>query len=275
MICFRPLKLYKKTGQYKTTAWGPEPFYEDALLPCGKCEGCIQQRAKMWSNRMFWEADYHNATSFATLTLEQEPEDKSVAKDVLQRFIKRLRKKNEIKYYACGEYGETYGRPHYHAVLFGISTAQTKEITNTWGLGDVKLSSYIPNRGLYTAGYMLKNVRPDIDLRGRTKPFAIMSQGIGKRFAIANREKIAQRQLTIYGKKVSTPRYFTESLGIEQIDEIEYDEGDIYDIHSMRHPELNPVKDWKKILEYVEESRKQTAKNWLADHELRRHENGL
>lgn len=244
-------------------------------IPCGSCDGCRMSRAQMWSNRMFWERDYHHATSFATLTYAKEPDDQSVVKRDLQLFIKRLRKKNEIKYFAAGEYGETYGRPHYHAVLFGISTEQTKEIANTWGLGNIQLTPYNTNRGLYTAGYLLKNVRKDIDLTGRTKPFAIMSQGIGKRFALANRHKIEQRQLTIYGKKVSTPRYFKTSLGIEQIEETELDEGDIYDIHSMRHPELDPVKDWKKILEYVEESRAAAEKSWKADHELRRHENGL
>lgn len=242
-------------------------------IPCGQCDGCRMARAQVWSNRMFWERDYWTSASFNTLTLEDEG-DGSVHKRHLQLFFKRLRKKRKVSYYACGEYGETYGRPHYHAVIFGAGPQDQQEIEQTWGLGQVQTSIFLQNRALYVAGYMLKNVRKDIDLSGRTKPFAIMSQGIGKRFAIANREKIEQRMLTIYGKKVATPRYFKESLQIQQI---EADDifGEAYDLHAMRHPELDPVKDHKQLLDHIEESRLQAEKTWKADHELRRHDNAL
>ena len=36
--------------------------------------------------------------------------------------MKRLRKKygSKIRFFQCGEYGELYGRPHYHACLLNF-----------------------------------------------------------------------------------------------------------------------------------------------------------
>lgn len=69
------------------------------------------------------EAKMHEKNCFITLTYNEEnlPPDGSLHKEHFQLFMKRLRKKygEGIKYYHCGEYGEKFSRPHYHACLFG------------------------------------------------------------------------------------------------------------------------------------------------------------
>lgn len=71
---------------------------------------------------------------FITLTYNDEhcPEDCSISKRELQLFIKRLRKNTGAKftYYACGEYGDLNGRPHYHINIFGWEPDDVYE-TNT------------------------------------------------------------------------------------------------------------------------------------------------
>ena len=78
------------------------------------------------------EASLHDENCFLTLTFDDDhiPNPPTIAKRDVQLFLKRLRKKiapKQIRYYACGEYGEkvkmpgsdTLGRPHYHLLIFG------------------------------------------------------------------------------------------------------------------------------------------------------------
>lgn len=99
---------------------------QDITVPCGHCLLCRMTKSREWSYRLTLEADYYKWNcSFITLTYDDSclPYTFEVSKDVLQRFFKRLRKfsKTKIKYFACGEYGGQFGRPHYHSLVFGLS----------------------------------------------------------------------------------------------------------------------------------------------------------
>lgn len=107
-------------------------------IPCGKCVGCRLEYSRQWANRCMLELQYHKSAYFLTLTYADEfvpvsyfgdPETGeaqpvlSLRKRDLQLFFKRLRKRfpdSLIRYYACGEYGETTMRPHYHAIVYGL-----------------------------------------------------------------------------------------------------------------------------------------------------------
>jgi len=210
VICQHPLVLDKDRGP--ATA---------RIVPCGRCAACRINRAEDWTNRMVWESDYFQDSSFVTLTYSEEnlPIDRSLDKEELQGFFKRLRKKlhkRRIKYFACGEYGETYGRPHYHAVLFGISALETDLVGTAWGKGQIQLSVFKAARARYCAGYLLKEVDSRVDLRGLVPPFALMSKKMGKRFAVANMARILSGgTLTVNGNPVALPRYFRKILDID------------------------------------------------------------
>ena len=84
-------------------------------VPCGKCRGCRIARCREWATRLLHENAYHEDAIFITLTYDNDhlPADEAVSKNELQRFFKRLRKRlgdRLIRYYASGEYGETFGR---------------------------------------------------------------------------------------------------------------------------------------------------------------------
>lgn len=94
-------------------------------LPCGKCDGCLLERARQWAVRCMHEASLHEDNSFITLTYNDEhlPVYGGLVYDDFQRFMKRLRKffkGKKIRFFMCGEYGEDRARPHYHACLFGV-----------------------------------------------------------------------------------------------------------------------------------------------------------
>lgn len=121
------------------------------------------------------ENQSHELSIFVTLTYDQEPEGRSLVKSHYQSFMKRLRKyhKKPIRYFHCGEYGETTSRPHYHAILFGIDFADKKKHTTTplgetlyssetleriWGHGHCLIGSVSEQSCNYVARYILKKI---------------------------------------------------------------------------------------------------------------------
>lgn len=81
-------------------------------------------KSREWATRIAHEASLHDENSFLTLTYQDEmlPDDYSISVRELQLFMKRLRKAIapiKVRFFACGEYGDDNGRPHYHAILFG------------------------------------------------------------------------------------------------------------------------------------------------------------
>lgn len=97
-------------------------------LPCGRCVGCKLAKSREWATRIHHEQSLYENNCFLTLTYSPEhvPKDYRLVKDDLQKFMKRLRYyfKNEIagkiRYYGVGEYGDNYGRPHYHICVFNL-----------------------------------------------------------------------------------------------------------------------------------------------------------
>lgn len=99
------------------------------VYPCGRCPACLSKRRRTWAHRIMLEAYGHEGrSSFVTLTYAEAfvPRGLRDAPTLelghLQGFIRSLRKRDKaikVRYFACGEYGERSGRPHYHLALFG------------------------------------------------------------------------------------------------------------------------------------------------------------
>lgn len=92
-----------------------------------------------------------------------------------QLFAKRVRKRlGPFRYYHCGEYGEKYGRPHYHGLLFGLDFPDKFRIQDSpsgarqwqsvlldkcWqNQGRCTLGSVTFESAAYVAGYIQKKV---------------------------------------------------------------------------------------------------------------------
>jgi len=122
----------------------------------------------------------HEDNSFITLTFSDQylPEDRSLDIVVFQKFMKRLRKSISpirIRFYACGEYGEDFGRPHYHACIFGYSfpdKTRWKEqngetlyrsalLEKAWPFGYSSVGNVTFSSAAYVARYILKKVNGD------------------------------------------------------------------------------------------------------------------
>lgn len=199
--------------------------HDVVTLPCGKCAGCLLKHAAAWAIRCVHEQRYHERNCFLTLTYRTErlPPNSSLCKKDLQDFWKRLRihldrdedyltanapkygpfKPPEIKYFACGEYGEEKGRPHYHAVLFGWDFPDRQPVSNNpwasdplyespilnkiWGHGVCKIGELTQKSAAYTARYTMKKIygekaEEEYANQGKIPPFNLMSKGIGRRY---------------------------------------------------------------------------------------------
>lgn len=139
--------------------------YEFRDVPCGKCYHCIITQVNEWVTRMVAESLYHKYMYFVTLTYDDTntitfketlphktkcnifgknvPTPILLRKAHLQKYLKRLRKNNNIKfkYYACGEYGHEFGRPHFHIIVWSDVPITHEQFQNAWYEGNIKLGN--------------------------------------------------------------------------------------------------------------------------------------
>lgn len=145
-------------------------------LPCGQCTGCRLERSRQWAIRMMNEADLHSDNCFITLTFDDEhllqrDAPMSLDKRDFQLFMKRLRKRfSNVRYFMCGEYGDKFKRPHYHAILFGIDFGDKQlykikdgmryytspTLSDLWSFGFNVITSVTFDTCAYVARYIMK-----------------------------------------------------------------------------------------------------------------------
>lgn len=202
-------------------------------VPCGKCAACLTRRKQEWGFRMENELENSKTAYFVTLTYAPEsvPYDKYgnkvLVKKDLQDYLKRLRqrqkrsditiehlhhklgKEDKIKYYACGEYGEQRGRPHYHLILFNASRVH---IESAWNTGEVHCVKANANTIAYVMKYLDKWRGKKQDWK-KPKEFNVMSTGIGIRWVEDNADWFRNQIDILYvvnkrGIKCAMPRYY-------------------------------------------------------------------
>lgn len=214
MVCLKPILITKNLPKNK--------FPDGLLVPCGKCINCAIQKTNEWALRLEHEQLFSTAQYFITLTYDDKniPKGYTLRKSDVQKYIKRIRKnvKSKIKYYLCGEYGEKYGRPHYHAIIFTYDCKEWEKIFNeTWKKGIVHVGTVTSRSIRYVVGYTDKKILSWLkqDIGCRQLPFRLMSQGFGVDYAYKNaREIIENKHIKIKGKQVSIPRYYRNKLGL-------------------------------------------------------------
>lgn len=212
-----------------------KPGYPLGLrVPCGQCLACRIAKRREWSARLQHELATHDDAVFVTLTYSDEYNDNSLHKRDLQLFFKRLRKAlgdRRIRYFACGEYGDRTQRPHYHAIIFGLSLRDTDKqlIMDAWRYADWKVPAIRkesfglaePDSIRYVAQYIDKKYtgeKADVEYvkKNREPVFKIASQGIGRNYIKDNFERLrTDKSFTLNGVKYSLPRYYLKKLELD------------------------------------------------------------
>lgn len=211
----------------------------DFELPCGKCDGCAADRARDWSLRLLHESQVYRQGTFLTLTYDDDhlPPDSKISKPDIQAFWDRVRKRHgkHLRYFITGEYGEKFGRPHYHAIVFGkdwLERAYTiddrlygnPDLDELWQNGTVSAGELSLASCMYVAGYVQKKI-------GSPDTFSVMSKGsvkrtngmlppIGYRWAERNIENISDTgYVTANGNKFPIPAVYFDWFP-EQLDQV-------------------------------------------------------
>lgn len=127
----------------------------------------------------------------------------SLRREDARKFLKRLRSKinylyekhniknvdlcrNDFKFCECGEYGDCFGRPHYHFVFFGLDWQFCKELFEScWQKGLIDSKPIQPGCFEYITKYLIKQVhgfqaKAMYDDKHIERPFFTHSIGLGK-----------------------------------------------------------------------------------------------
>lgn len=214
------------------------PPLDPVKVPCGQCIACRLNRASDWATRIMHEKKMVGSACFVTLTYNEEEVPRVIGLDGLeyatlikkdvQLFLKRLRKEiapKKIRYYLCGEYGDTFGRPHYHCIIFGLGPAEARElVARCWKFGFSDVGDVSFDSASYVARYCTKL------LTGKKKEWYIVRNIIPEFSLMSRRPGIGASWLDKYGNEVKThhnvvvkghlmapPRYYRDKV---------YDESD-------------------------------------------------
>lgn len=170
---------------------------KNGLVPCRQCMVCRVDKRRVWTARAMLESLVHEHISFLTLTYSDEflPEGGTLVRKDFVDFVKRLREKvrvdfsRQLRVLGVGEYGDNYGRPHYHAILYGYPTCVfgtsryskfVKDccevcdlVRDEWGAGFIQLKPFIRERAQYVSHYTTKAMtrKDDERLCGRAPEF--------------------------------------------------------------------------------------------------------
>lgn len=255
MPCYHPVQGYRarvvnrETGK-RAVVFNVRDGFRDlpVTVPCGRCIGCRLEKSRQWAVRMMHEASLHDENSFVTLTYDDAhlPRFGSLDRDAFPKFMKRLRKAIQplrVRYFHAGEYGGAFGRPHYHACLFGFGfpdrTAWTTRnglpvyrsqlLEELWPSGLSEIGSLTFESAAYVARYVVaKKLGKQAEaayevvdyssgeVLGRREPeYATMSRRPGiaaEWFEKYHGDVYPDDRVVVRGKEAKPPRFYDKKL---------------------------------------------------------------
>jgi len=233
-----------------------------------------------WCFRLEHEHMSSRSACFLTLTYEEPPLSENglptLRRSHLTKFLKRLRKTTheKLKYYAVGEYGTQFKRPHYHIILFNYPwriLLRHDPVLSVWKSGQwdeavpghIQIDACTPGSIGYVANYCQVGTWQSNDcpstglIDDRLPHFSVMSKKMGLSYLTPQKYQYHIDQLANFitrpgGAIQRLPRYFrdkiftkTERLQIQK----EYEELTALDVDELFQNGEHEV-DYKKMLIY-------------------------
>lgn len=257
-------------------------YSEFMLIPCGQCIGCRLEYSRQWAIRCMNEAKMWKNNYFVTLTYRDEHlpcadnilvnestgevvldeitgevkviESHPLVPDDLTKFIKLLRRELEyhynwtgVRFYACGEYGSKYQRPHYHIILFNMPELDldiyskrnnfiiftSNFIDKVWKKGYNTVAEVNFDTCAYVSRYMLKKHKgKDFEFysdNGLVPEFTRCSRrgGIGQKYFEDNWQRIYAHDEDVLStpsgvRYIKPPKYYDKLFDIDHAEYLSY-----------------------------------------------------
>lgn len=227
------------------------------FVACGKCGFCLREKRNAWTFRIKTEMNHSTSAWFITMTYSEENVNKApiydpatgeqtdgfvktVKKDDWQKFMKRLRKKQEalsdrqLRYYTISEYSPAPKyRPHWHTILFNLDRKLVPRIVDIWAKGHVKILPVKVGAIHYVTEYHITKDRrnheevekycPDYE-----RPDTYMSRkpAIGYQYIRDNWKKHVGKDAPFYvindGYAMPMPKYYRDKLkpNLKQLNDV-------------------------------------------------------
>jgi len=243
MPCFGPLTAYRPKGREGRLVFDKRKGETGVAmkLPCGQCHGCRLERSRQWAMRCMHEKRLWDASSFVTLTYDDVhlPSDGYLRKDDLRKFMYRIRKEfgAGIRFFACGEYGDILGRPHYHVLFFNLDFPDKRFYRNAkrgeplftspaldrcWAMGHAPFGEVTFESCAYVARYCMKLITgkyADILYGDMQREFCVMSRrpGIGSGYfdRYGRSEVYVHDSVVVNGMAVRPPRFYDTRFAVD------------------------------------------------------------
>lgn len=192
------------------------------------------------------EASLYEANCSLTLTYDAEHlRSMSLEYPDYQDFMRKLRlaiAPERVRFFMCGEYGELYSRPHFHACIFGFSFPDrvylrkspagfdlfsSKLLSGLWPHGEAAIGDLTFESAAYAARYVMKKLTGDGEkdyyniydpstgeIVVRRKEFCHMSlkPGIGRDWFDRFHTDVREGRVVVNGVEAVAPRYYMRRL---------------------------------------------------------------
>lgn len=225
-------------------------------IPCGKCDLCLVNRRYSNALRIMLEAEsWPGKTYFITLTFDDEHlGDGELDHNEWSQFIKDFRAKfcqaqycdirkrkdyygkirsvtfKQIKQVMCGEYGDQFGRKHFHGIIFnheftdivptgtfskkGNPLHTSASLASVWKKGFVELEEVTFDLALYVGAYVTDKALDDAPDFGRSKKqYGRFGRGIGLSWISKYwRDVLSAGKIITFDAEYPIPRYFLKKI---------------------------------------------------------------
>lgn len=213
------------------------PSYSDSVvdsfgklipIPCGKCMQCRISIQRKYVDRMFCSYFTHSTSAFVTFTYDDSHLrikegfiNPTLSKDDLHKYLDKIRhmipSDVDYEYFVSGEYGDKFGRPHYHALFFGLDYELYKDFfERSWKLGSVKVLPCSVSSFRYVSKYVCKSYyKSDSEYYdyGIIPPFCKYSRGLGSSVFYQYKDDIEKNGFFVFkGRKIYCNRYYFNKM---------------------------------------------------------------